>query len=365
MNHLKEKIIDTYGPDAYIIVAMGNVGECKSSFFGFLSSIISNLKDTIQEDHRNLYQFLMKEGVKFPCDEIECNPSDDAKTGIFKRTLKNLIEKSRRFARSEDKFIPLFLIDEFTHFYEGIKKHTMPENFMQFWKAFLENNPICTIIIGMDHMPQFVDEYPNEFACMSKFYVSFLKEKDAKDLANKPILLKDGSSRYKGKAGEEALSYIFRLTAGSAYLIVIFCDAFVNYLNERKTTYITKTVIDNFTHEKLFGECPILNEQSFEPQLNDNGKFSAEEHATTYSDNKAVLTYIAVHADSTKHELSLEKMNCLGELSEQTDQRLTEILEQLTKRDVLTRRKTEQSTFYRIGIDLLRMWLLREIGKEF
>lgn len=360
MNHLKEKIRATHGHDSYIIVAVGSVGEYQS-FFQFLAAIIEKLENAIYEDHKDLYQFLQKEGVEFPYLEIEHSLSDDAKHGIFKRTLKKVIEKSREFGGSEDKFIPLFLIDEFTYFYQWIKEDALPASFMQFWKAFLENNPICTIIIGMDHMPQFVAEYPNEFACMSEFPVSFLKENDTKDLANKPILLKDGSSRYKGKAGEEALSYIYRLTAGSAYLTVIFCDAFVDYLNKRKTTYITKTVADNFIKEKLFGKCPVLNEKFFDPQLNDPGKFSAEEHDATCSDNKAVLTYIAVHADSASRELSLEKMNCLNELSDNTEQRLIEILDRLTKRGVLTR----HSNYYKIEIDLLRMWLLRECGKEF
>ena len=360
MNHLKKKICDTYGQNAYLIISVGSVGECHSSLFRFFASIIYHLEVAIQRDHKKLYQFLQHEGVEFPYGEIECNPSDDAKYGIFQRTLKKVIEKSREFGDSENKFIPLFLIDEFTYFYQWLEEKSISASFMQFWKAFLENNPICTIIIGMDHMPQFVAEYPNEFECMLPFPVSFLKENYTKDLANKPILLQDGSSRYKNKAGEEALSYIYRLTAGSAYLTVIFCNAFVDYLNERKTTYITKTVIDNFIREKLFGKTPVLTEITFDPQLNDTGKFYPEKKAID-DDNKTVLTYIALHADSASRELSLEKMNCIDELSEKNEKRLTEILDRLTQRGVLTRR----STYYKIEIDLLRMWLLRECGKEF
>ena len=360
MNHLKAKIREVYGEEAYVIVSVGSVGEVQS-LYAFLSRIVSKLKNTLRKEHKALYDFLLKNGVTFPYDEIESNPSDDAKTGIFRRTLDEIIEKSHEFSGSEDKYIPLFLIDEFTYFYQWIKDGMISANFMKFWKAFLQNNPICAIVIGMDHMPQFIEEYENEFACAGEIPVHFLKKADTKDLANKPILLKDGTSRYKDKPGEDALSYIYRLTAGSAYLTVIFCNAFVKYLNERKTTYITRTVIDNFIREKLLGPHPVLEKKMFEPQLNDPGKFSEQEQEATYSDNKTVLTYIAVHADNLKRELSRDKINCINELSERTNERLDVIVNQLTRRRVLTKRGNE----YKIEIELLHMWLRREIGEDF
>ena len=308
-----------------------------------------------------MYKYLEISGVTFPVAEIESDKnSDDAKLGIFKRTLDEVIRNCRDFGKSENKYIPLFLIDEFTYFYQRIKTGEISPNFMQFWKGFLENNPICAIIIGMDHMPQFIDEYTNEFACMRTFEVSFLQPDDTKDLANKPILLKDGSSRYKDKPGKDALSYIYKLTAGSAYLTVIFCNAFVEYLNERKTTYITRTVIDNFIKDKLLGNYPVIKESMFDPQLVDPGKFSKQEQSDTKSDNKIILTYIALHADSLRG-LSRDKINCIDELSEQTQERQDEIINRLEKRGVLIKR----TDYYKIQIDLLRMWLLRESGEDF
>lgn len=361
MNHLKQKIRDAYGREAYVIISVGSVGECQS-FYSFLSVMISKLEETLREEHEALYDFLVENGVTFPYDEIESNPSDDAKNGIFKRTLSGFIAKSRGFAGSGDKFIPLFLIDEFTYFYQWIKEGSLTPNFMKFWKAFLQNNPVCAIVIGMDHMPQFIAEYENEFACSGEIPVHFLKEAATKDLAEKPIRLKDGTSRYRDKPGEDALTYIYKLTAGSAYLTVIFCDAFADYLNERKTTYITRTVIDNFIRERLLGSRPVLKAIMFDPQLNDPGKFSKQEHDDTYADNKAVLTYIAVHADKWSHELSREKMDCLADLSERTQTRLENILDRLVKRRVLNLRS---GSYYKIEIELLRMWLRREVGEDF
>lgn len=364
MNHLEQKIREAYGQDAYVIVSIGSVGDCQS-LYGFLSVMIEKLEKTLKYEHQALYNFLRENGVTFPYVEIESNLSDDAKNGIFKRTLNEIITQSREFAGSDDKYIPLFLIDEFTYFYQWIKDRSLSPNFMKFWKAFLQNNPVCSIVIGMDHMPQFIDEYKNEFACSGEIPVHFLKESDTKDLAEKPIRLKAGTSRYRDKPGEDALSYIYKLTAGSAYLTVIFCDAFVDYLNKRKTTYITRTVIDNFLKEKLLGTRPILQEIMFDPQLNDPGKFSEEEIAATNSDNKAVLTYIAVHSDNLNHELSYEKIDCVDELSEGTIERLDIILEQLCRRRVLTKRPVNRVDYYKIEIELLRMWLRREVGEDF
>ena len=361
MNHLEQKIRDAYGQEAYVIVSVGSVGECQS-MYGFLAVMIYKLEETLRKEHRTLYDFLRKNEITFPYDEIESNSSDDAKNGIFKRTLNEIISKSREFGGSDNKYIPLFLIDEFTYFYQWIKDGSLSSNFMKFWKAFLQNNPVCSIVIGMDHMPQFIAEYENEFACSGEIPVHFLKENDTKDLAEKPILLKDGTSRYRDKTGEDALSYVYKLTAGSAYLTVIFCDAFVDYLNERRTTYITRTVIDNFIKERLLGSRPVLKGIMFDPQLNDPGKFSQEERDNTYADNKALLTYIAVHADKLNHELSREKIECMSELSEKTLERRNIILDRLVKRRVLNLRG---SNYYKIEIELLRMWLRREVGEDF
>lgn len=362
MNHLKKKIRDSYGQDAYVIVNIGSVGELHQSFAAFLSKIISRLEYILSKDHKELFKFLREREVNFAYSEIEKDDtSKAAQIGIFDRNLRNILDTIREFDQSENKFIPLFLIDEFTYFYKWIKDGIIDNDFMKFWKAFLENNPVCAIIIGMDHMPQFINEHTNEFACMSNFPVHFLKEQYTKNLADTPICLKDGSSRYRDKPGQEALSYIYQLTAGSAYLTVIFCKAFVEYLNERKTTFVTRTVIDNFVKEMLLGTHPVLQKEMFDPQLGDPGKFSDEEQKATYADNKAVLTYIALKADNQRHEISLDKIDCFDKLSEKTPEYLDSVVERLKNRKVLTQR----GNYYRIEIELLRMWLLREIGKDF
>lgn len=66
-------------------------------------------------------------------------------------------------------------------------------------------------------MKQFVEEYPNDFACMKEMPVSYLDEQSAKELITEPMC-DNGKSRFE----PDAVDLIYRLTAGSAYLIMIF-----------------------------------------------------------------------------------------------------------------------------------------------
>ncbi|MBR6013961.1 MAG: hypothetical protein IK062_09305 [Selenomonadaceae bacterium] len=356
MDRLKERIIKKYGNSAYLIVEIGSVGRAIGNpFLGFLSKLLSRLERTIKKQQPNLYKNLCDANITFP--HVEINRAADNNlitegTRIFEIAFDNILQELEKKGGT-NKYIPMFLIDEFTYFYEWIKKGEVSSDFMKFWKGFLQDYPVCSIIIGQDSMPKFIAEYQNEFACMSRFPVTFLKKQYIDKLASESILLPDGSSRYKGKAGEEALDYVYSLTAGSAYLTVIFCSNFVDYLNETKTTYITKTVIDNFINGKLLDNLTL---EMFNPQIDDPSKFD-DEKDSTIADNKIVLTYIANHADSAR-ELEEDKINCIEYLSDKYPEHRSKILEQLKNRGVLSKRSNK----YKIEIELLQMWLKHTSG---
>lgn len=78
-------------------------------------------------------------------------------------------------------------MDEFTYIYESIKQKKCDDSFPHFWKALLQNYNICSIVIGQDSMKQFVEEYPNDFACMKEMPVSYLDEQSAKELITEPM----------------------------------------------------------------------------------------------------------------------------------------------------------------------------------
>ena len=359
LDRLKKNIRDSYGKDAYIIIEIGSVGEYGSSdnpFFDVLAAMIRNFKRALRKDYKELYDYLQEYDIEFPSEKISLNENGTG-FGIFKSALEEILDAIHDFIGNE-KLIPMFLFDEFTYFYEWIKTKRIDNNFMKFWKALLENNQICSIVVGMDNMPAFVQEFKNEFACMTPFRVTYLQEKDAKDMADKPMCLSNGESRYE----KEAIDYIYELTAGSAYLIAIFCDRFVCYLNDTRTLHITKTVIDNFIRQRFFGDVPEADGSIiFDPQLGDPSKFG-EDNKITARDNKEVLSYIAMHANGKAGdgEIAINAIDCSAQLSNKEPSYLKSLVEQLINRDVLQSRVEGYCT---IKIGLLRIWLRREKGE--
>ena len=362
LNNLRADICARYGEDAYIIVESFSVGMCNGSFANFLYNLLYSLRQALKRKYRKLYEQLQAKGIAFLRPEIQdANP---AALQVFQQTLGDILDAIEDCA-GPDRYIPLFLIDEFTYVYSNIMQPqpgtTINGDFMKFWKGFLEGFPVCAIVVGMDSMPAFMEAFPNEFACMKAYHVSFLKEKYARDMADLPIRLPDGSSRYAGEAGEAALDYICELTAGSAYLEAIFCKALVDYLNDHCTTYVTRTVIDNLLQERLLSDArPILNQTKFDPQINDPGKFGQAEQLAVVQDNRALLSWMASCSD-TRHELVAEQLEGLV-LSQPEPEYRRQVLARLVDRDVVTKRAER---YYKIKIDLMRRWLLREKGEEF
>ena len=128
-------------------------------------------------------------------------------------------------------------IDEFTHIYANAPEDT--KKFMHAWKTILEQNMFNAIIIGQDTMPQFKRVYSNDFSVTTDERLSFLSKENTIKMAETPILF-EGQSRFKGAA----LDKIFDLTAGSTYFLQKLCSNVVEYMNERKSPFVTGADID-------------------------------------------------------------------------------------------------------------------------
>ena len=88
-----------------------------------------------------------------------------------------------------------------------------------------------------------------------------------KELITEPMC-DNGKSRFE----PDAVDLIYRLTAGSAYLIMIFCSALVDYMNERGTARVTRITVDTFLNKWLFDSAKNNNpitDFHFDAQLND------------------------------------------------------------------------------------------------
>lgn len=147
-------------------------------------------------------------------------------------------------------------IDEFTYLYSDEKDDL--ERFMHAWKSMLEKKLFNALIIGQDTMPDFKNEYPNDFCVTYNERITYLTKESVYKMASDPIL-KDGKSRFKG----EALEIVYNLTAGNPYYLQQMCSRIVEYMNKKKYPFITGADIENILATMIRGD-ERLGQESFD-----------------------------------------------------------------------------------------------------
>lgn len=345
--HLKKKIKDKYG-DKVLIWDIGNIGhegannqDNEESLY--LSTFLHRLLyigDEEMWNHDNLCQKLQQRNLNSPHDLILKEPKK-AET-LFNNYMTSL----GNILRKENKMIVL-IIDEFTYIHDQIKKGNISNSFMVFWKQMLQNYPIFAIIAGQDDMPEFIQEFPNEFMAMELLKLTYLKEIDAKKLIREP--LENANERTDLFSNEEPIDEIYKLTAGSAFLTIVICANLVIYLNDKGAYKITKGIVNDFIRKYALGFNSFLNEANFEAQLQERGHRELDEV------NKEILHCIAKLSKKTGYA-DLSEITCSGESSNT----VKEWLKRLVDRDVLV---NENGTHYWIQVKLLELWLLRTMGE--
>jgi hypothetical protein len=121
----------------------------------------------------------------------------------------------------------VLLIDEFSMLHRHVRSGAISEDFMKGWKAMIEANLFRCVLVGNDLMPQFIQEFPNEFQVARQERLNYLDETSASRLIENPIRLPNGESRYRGNAVQR----ILELTGCSPYYIQLFCQRLVQYMN--------------------------------------------------------------------------------------------------------------------------------------
>ena len=180
---------------------------------------------------------------------------------------------------------PVFLVDEFTYVYEYIREGLLTPAFMRQWKSLLESRTFDAVLVGQDTMPRFKDAYPNEFGVTHDERISYLSDTEARELAEKPIMLQ-GESRYKGNS----LDRLIRLTAGSPFYLQIFCDRLVQHLNRQRLVFITESVVKDVLKQLVTGHL-ALSRDKFDPLITAAGESVALAPRARYL---ALLTRLAL-----------------------------------------------------------------------
>jgi hypothetical protein len=257
----------------------------------------------------------------------------------FEKYMYDLQQSTRKIDEYKDAKI-ILLIDEFSYIYGQIKREYIPETFMQYWKALLEKGYFGTVLVGQDYMPRFIDSFANEFQIAKTYIVSYLEKEYARQLIVKPILTKEGKSRYE----EGAVNRIIELTAGSPFYIQILCEHLVEYMNRRKVNYVTEADI-----EKVKGDL-ISGNNSLERAKFDNLTAAGDDNTDNISkdDAEAVLRDIANGSPS-------QSWCPRSAITSHTKSSIGDVLE-----DLVTRKVIEKNVKFgfRIRVGLFKEWLL-------
>ena len=160
------------------------------------------------------------------------------------------LEVTGRFLASK-KLRWVVAIDEFTYLLDGLGYETydMVEAFLRDLKALLQQKVFSLLIVAQDTIDELFQAFPNELAITKRRRITYLSRSATEQLASKPILRPDGSSRFS----KEAIDLLFKLTYGHPFYLQKFCYRLVKYLNERFFSSITDQEIKAIAEEMTDG----------------------------------------------------------------------------------------------------------------
>ena len=237
----------------------------------------------------------------------------------------------------------ILLIDEFTYIYGAILRLKVPDTFMQFWKAMLQQGYFGSILVGQDVMRQFIARFPNEFQVAQSERVSYLAPDDARQLIINPILIPDTEeSRYKGNA----VKRLIELTAGSPFYIQIFCNRLVEYMNRKKLVRVTEAHIEQVKEELIKGNNSLTHDKF-------DNLISAYDDVIDAIPKTEVLAVLRDIAIGSRTQTYCERSVITALTSVPVDT----ILSDLIDREVVEKKEGAYNLF-RLRVGLFKEWLI-------
>lgn len=269
-----------------------------------------------------------------------------------KNPLNTFIKYLKKFKLSfvqvedwKDKHL-VVMIDEFTYIYSLIKKGIISDSFMTQWKAVTQNSEygFSSVLIGQDVVPSFKREpyARNAFGVIQDVRLTYLNEKDAKDLVVKPILDDKGNSRFVG----ESVSKLIDFTSRNPYYIQLFCERLVEFMNSNKLINVTELDIESVADSFINGENALTIDKF------DNLIAPGTADDISEIDEKDVLSVLHAVAENTRFANYCSRSSIKINIGESL---IDTILKSLVDRDVLEK---YNNTSYRIKVNLFQKWLL-------
>lgn len=330
--------------EKYVIINLGSIGDLGmkgSDIINFLYAVIDHLAREIKVNHPNLWQLLKDNNISIDPSVI-LNYPDRAQV-YFNTVFKNINE----CGTFKSDYSIVLMIDEFTYIYDWIRRGKMTEDFMKFWKAFIQNSGVFAIVVGQDHMMKFIHDprFTNDFGAIDVHKITYLKEEYAKRLMYEPAMTELSNGSMMNRYYPEALDRLYELTSGSAFLIMNLCAGLIDYVNQNRIIRITRAHVDDYLKESFhsFDEARF-----FEPQYDDKSVLDKERGNRN---NIAMLHKIAMFSNGNE-------WTKLNEIIESVEDE--QILNSLEQRDVVEIRKDRGVC--KIKVYLYKEWIIAEYG---
>ena len=287
MNFLSEKIKKNF-PD--VLVLKINAQSCKideksnkSLFFQKILSAICSELNVCLIDKPELAEELGKNNLKVPdvFDIVGQDAASEIFTDFFKR-FRALFKK---------KYPIVVMIDEFTQVYIHLKNKKINEDFLNCWRAIVQENQFVNVLVGQDFMKQFVEDpeiqalnsggAANGLGTVAMYELTYLDRENAAKMIEEPTCYSDGSSRFKGKLGKNAIDRIYELTGGSAFYLMKFMNSLVDYMVEKEADTVTTSLVDEVANGFVFeNRNNPIDKKDFDPIYN--------EYSTSYESRRSL-----------------------------------------------------------------------------
>jgi len=339
LNYLRQGLIDS-GSNYCINFSMGEIIQ-KLSDVSFYHKILSTIAGDLENreiEGESVPEFNLPTITDFEHED----PYNPANT--FSKYLRKFKLACSKLDDWREKKL-IVMIDEFTYLYTAIKKGDVSDSIMKQWKAITQNNttPFSVVLVGQDVVPTFKKEKyaQNAFGVIEDIRLTYLAEKDARNLITQPILDSDGNSRFIGNAVDRIIDY----TSSNPYYIQIFCNRLVYYMNDKKLVKVTEADVNDVA--KTF----IKGEQALEDNHFDNLISGGEADDLPEYPKSEILKILKNIAVNTKN-IPLVSREDINALEDKQQENL--ILQHLVDREVLKRENNQ----YKIQVKLFQEWLL-------
>lgn len=338
---LQKRIARHFRQDA-ICINLGSIGidvtreENPRQFLAnFLSTVASKLDVFVDDEiYEDFTQMMYDADIVCPSDTLPTSPNP---TGEFSAYLTAYLKVLKRW---NPRANIVFFLDEFTWLYQFIKEGSADPSFLRFWKAFTETYHCLSILVGQNHMPQFIKEFPNDFGADEKVVITYIDKESAAQMIREPLW----SVAPAAKIDDDAIDRMYEASGGSVYYQMLFCSWLVEYMNERCVYRVTKGVVEAMLSKAI--EARLIQEEDiFQPLVAD----PVDEPLL-----KELLISLARNDENAKG-IPAERF---ANETEMLRSRKSELLERLCGRDVLKREKS----LYTIRIGFVHQWIVQSYG---